>query len=618
MKKLNSNFVFFILLMFFSLLVIFSSLFFKKLMLTGSIHANCGLCNNKIANFSRKNTTNSFLACQNLTPQKPTQTKFSSVDTSPIFCKINNLQSEPTANFYEINEYTPLYKTTTDDPQNLAGIYFILPKTYFVEVLNSQKLDSGEDGLLVRYNGYEGYCKQSALGKTPTQNSQTQSGITLKMYSDAGTYIRQTPEIADNKIRIIPQSTTNIIFIGTINGDTPTDGTTNVWYFVEYNISDTKTVLGYIYSERAILSSPLTERPQPITESTEQSTTTPTLSATEKEKLPTTSLNLSASPTLKWIIALLFIIPIVIIFTLLIKKPRKTSDFIENFANSPQNSTNYPTDEDLIPEFCDTKSTNKPKAYKFSKEINPFVKFSTTMETANELTPNTNPQDNFQNNQTQKMQKNSKNTSNFAKNYQKNDNFTINPPFNNNLNPNCIKDKNLSNNSSLPPGNFTINPSFNNSLNPDCIKDQNLSNNSSLPPGNFTLQNSYTNQSSPKPYCKKTKKPLLSLLGFFDDTKTKIKPATHLQNSAPKDKAQTSTKTDFTLENSYNDYYENITNKRNNLKHQDILSAPKFPKINIDADFEFSEDFSISPTISSALFGTDNNTTHSPRPRSQK
>lgn len=593
MKKLNSNFVFFILLMFFSLLVIFSSLFFKKLMLTGSIHTNCGLCNNKIANFSRKNTTNSFLTCQNLIPQNPTQTKFSSVETSPIFCKINNLQSEPTANFYEINEYTPLYKTTTDDPQNLAGIYFILPKTYFVEVLNSQKLDSGEDGLLVRYNGYEGYCKQSALGKTPTQNSQTQSGITLKMYSDAGTYIRQTPEIADNKIRIIPQSTTNIIFIGTINGDTPTDGTTNVWYFVEYNISDTKTVLGYIYSERAILSSPLTERPQPITESTEQSTTTPTLSATEKEKLPTTSLNLSASPTLKWIIALLFIIPIVIIFTLLIKKPRKTSDFIENFANSPQNSTNYPTDEDLIPEFCDTKSTKKPKAYKFSKEINPFVKFSTTMETANELTPNTNPQDNFQNNQTQIMQKNSKNSPNFAKNYQKNDNFTINPLFNNSLTPN-------------------------NNLNPDCIKDQNFSNNSSLPPDNFTLQNSYNNQTPPKSYYKKTKKPLLSLFGFSDNSKTKIKPAKHLQSPAPKDEAQTSTKTDFTLENSYNDYYENITNKRNSLKHQDILSAPNFPKINIDADFEFSEDFSISPTISSALFGTDHNTTHSPRPHNKK
>ena len=584
-------------------------------MLTGSIHANCGLYNNKIANSSRKNTTNFFLSCQNLTPKNTDTTQFNLYGNSPKFCKINNLQSEPTTNFHEINENTPLYKTTTDDPQNLAGIYFILPKTYFVEVLNSQKLDSGEDGLLVRYNGYEGYCKKSALSKTPTQNSQTQSGITLKMYSDAGTYIRQTPEIANNKIRIIPQSTTNIIFIGTINGDTPTDGTTDVWYFVEYNISDTKTVLGYIYSERAILSSPLTERLQPITENTPQSTTTPTLSDSENEKLPTTSLNLSASPTLKWIIALLFIIPIVIIFTLLIKKPRKTSDFIENFANSPQNNTNYPTDEDLIPEFCDTKNPSKPKAYKFSKEINPFVKFSTTMETANELAPNKNLQNHLQTNQTQK---NSKNTPNFAKNYQKNDGFTINPPFNNNLDPNGIKNQNLSNNSSLPPDNFTLNPPFNNSLDPDCIKNQNLSNNSCLPPDNLTLENSYTNQTPSKPYCKKNKKPLLSLLGFFDDTKTKVKPAKHLQNPAQTNKAQTSTKTDFTLENSYNDYYENITNKMNNLKHQDVLSVPKFPKINIDADFEFSEDFSISPTISSALFGTNHNTTHSSRPKSQK
>ena len=406
MKKLSSNFLFFILLIFFSLLVIFSSLFFKKLMLAGAVrlspntheitqtqakttkrstptstkaNANAShfspfikTCTSQTFFCPAENTQSPTLyssaqatcnpalrsstkytyspALRSLTKSTPSPTNYSYNDkpnncifasaTKPtVYAQVSYTTTKPTTYaqaFFtttnnesyqtkEILSTTPLYKTTTDDPQNLANIYFFLPKTYYVEILNSCKLDSGADGFFVRYGETEGYCLSSCLSADFSTIATTQSGITLKMYPDAGTYIRSTPSIADNKIRIIPQSTSGIIYIGSISGDTPTDGTTNTWYYVEYNISDTKTVLGYIYSERGILSAPLTELTRP-----NQTPTTPEASKTENTATTPTadtninpSLNLSVSPALKWAIALLFIIPVIVIFALLIKKPRK-------------------------------------------------------------------------------------------------------------------------------------------------------------------------------------------------------------------------------------------------------------------------------------------------------
>ena len=670
MKKLSSNFLFFILLIFFSLLVIFSSLFFKKLMLAGVVRLspNTHEITQTQAKTTKRSTPTSTKANVNASHLSPfiktctSQTFFCPAENtqspalyssaqatcnpalrsstkytySPAFRSLTKSTPSPTNYSYnekpnncifasatkpttyaqasftttnngsyqtkEILSTTPLYKTTTDDPQNLANIYFFLPKTYYVEILNSCKLDSGADGFFVRYGETEGYCLSSSLSADFSTITTTQSGITLKMYPDAGTYIRSTPSIADNKIRIIPQSTSGIIYIGSISGDTPTDGTTNTWYYVEYNISDTKTVLGYIYSERGILSAPLTELTRP-----NQTPTTPEASKTENTATTPTadtninpSLNLSVSPALKWVIALLFIIPVIVIFALLIKKPRKNADLVQDFANS---EANFPTDEDLIPEFNDTTSSSKPnrKKVKFSSKIDPFVKFSTTLETSSELAPENSAEST---NNSYPIIDPKPNYNSPASNYK------INP--NSNYIENSTPNKNLFSNTSQSQSQNTNSKFLSKKLDNSYEKSQNFQKNSKMSQ-NFSKKSAKSsNFTDPTIFYKNSIAPRLSLLGEDPlDPDCIKKQNAHGNSSLPPE---------INLENSYSDYYENITNKVEDLENRDILSKPKFPKINIDDGYEFAEDFSISPTINFSLGKADSPRTnlHNPPRRNSR
>ena len=547
---------------------------------------------------------------------KPNNCIFASATKPTVYAQVSYTTTKPTTYaqaFFtttnnesyqtkEILSTTPLYKTTTDDPQNLANIYFFLPKTYYVEILNSCKLDSGADGFFVRYGETEGYCLSSSLSADFSTITTTQSGITLKMYPDAGTYIRSTPSIADNKIRIIPQSTSGIIYIGSISGDTPTDGTTNTWYYVEYNISDTKTVLGYIYSERGILSAPLTELTRP-----NQTPTTPEASKTENTATTPTadtninpSLNLSVSPALKWVIALLFIIPVIVIFALLIKKPRKNADLVQDFANS---EANFPTDEDLIPEFNDTTSSSKPnrKKVKFSSKIDPFVKFSTTLETSSELAPENSAEST---NNSYPIIDPKPNYNSPASNYK------INP--NSNYIENSTPNKNLFSNTSQSQSQNTNSKFLSKNLDNSYEKSQNFQKNSKMSQ-NFSKKSAKSsNFTDPTIFYKNSIAPRLSLLGEDPlDPDCIKKQNAHGNSSLPPE---------INLENSYSDYYENITNKVENLENRDILSKPKFPKINIDDGYEFAEDFSISPTINFSLGKADSPRTnlHNPPRRNSR
>ena len=547
---------------------------------------------------------------------KPNNCIFASATKPTVYAQVSYTTTKPTtyaqASFTttnngsyqtkEILSTTPLYKTTTDDPQNLANIYFFLPKTYYVEILNSCKLDSGADGFFVRYGETEGYCLSSSLSADFSTITTTQSGITLKMYPDAGTYIRSTPSIADNKIRIIPQSTNGIIYIGSISGDTPTDGTTNTWYYVEYNISDTKTVLGYIYSERGILSAPLTELTRP-----NQTPTTPEASKTENTATTPTadtninpSLNLSVSPALKWVIALLFIIPVIVIFALLIKKPRKNADLVQDFANS---EANFPTDEDLIPEFNDTTSPSKPnrKKVRFSSKIDPFVKFSTTLETSSELAPENSAEST---NNSYPIIDPKSNYNSPASNYK------INP--NSNYIENSTPNKNLFSNTSQSQSQNTNSKFLSKNLDNSYEKSQNFQKNSKMSQ-NFSKKSAKSsNFTDPTIFYKNSTAPRLSLLGEDPlDPDCIKKQNAHGNSSLPPE---------INLENSYSDYYENITNKVENLENRDILSKPKFPKINIDDGYEFAEDFSISPTINFSLGKADSPRTnlHNPPRRNSR
>lgn len=503
--------------------------------------------------------------------------------------EITTVATTATANRYlEILVDTPLFKTTTDDDQNLAEIYFLLPKSYYVEVIKECTLDSGALGYKVNYGDFSGFARASDLSTEYSSTSTTQIGTEITLYSDAGTYIRSTPTISDNRIRIIPQGTSGIVYLGSIYGDNPSDGTSSLWYLVEYNFGDTSTVLGYIYSERTILSTPLVELEKPqVSDNTETAPTTQT--ADIPQTTQKTTLSLSISPALKWIIALLFIIPAIVIFLLLVKKPKRqilendnNKSNLDNFEEIFENSNAYQTQTnlksnyystepnstalqpsnftdtntanqnlDILPEFANFSDIQTPtekkskffkknkqmnqnlqnntKKIKFSRDFEPFVNFKTTLEVSKELDPVA-----------------QKSTTSFS-----NQNASIdNESFS----------KNLTLLSENPTNNFSKNYY-----------------NSSDSSNQNQFKNKISFNSTPS-----------SLSGLSENKNSPINPTR--------------------LENSYDEYYSDTQKLKRSIENSNPISRPTFPKISID-DSEFGEDFTISTPFSSVLGTTPQKTT---------
>ncbi len=494
--------------------------------------------------------------------------------------EITTLKTTPTDRYREILVDTPLFKTTTDDDQSISDIYFLLPKSYFVEIVKECTLDSGSLGYKVNYGDFSGFARASDLSTETFSTSTTQIGTEITLYSDAGTYIRSTPTISNNRIRIIPQATSGIIYIGSIYGDKPSDGTSNLWFLVEYNFGDTSTVLGYIYSERAILASPLIELEKP--QVSDQTETTPTTQTPTTADTPQkTTLSLSISPALKWIIALLFIIPAIVIFLLLVKKPKRqvfdnedafggdntnsldtptgqhssiftTSSTLEDGKNLPENNNPSQSDNlDILPEFANFSDITEPsnakksklfrknnlknqnlrnnsqKSLKFSRDFEPFVNFQTTLEVSKEIDPSATQNSNTDFSTTSKPKPQ--------------------------ISENNFNNKNLT------------------------LLSENSNNDFSKNTYQSTANSS--NQTT-----------------FSSEKQTNVSSSNFWKN-------QTAPTNPTRLENSYDEYFGDTQKLKKSIENSNPISRPTFPKINID-DSEFGEDFSISTPFSSVL-GTE-------------
>lgn len=321
-----------------------------------------------------------------------------------IFASSTN-QNPPSAERYlRITTETPLLKTSNDLDTSTQNTLFLLPKSYFVRILRETTLKSGEDGYYVRYNTYEGYAVKTAFSTTMSDNTTMQNGIEITLNADAGSYLRATPEILDtNRTKLIPASTSGLILVGKIYGDTPSDGSSNLWYFVEYSSGPTTTYTGYIYSERCILSKPLVDLvlDSDKSETTASATTTPEnelndTSSTTTETIQSTP-NANTNPGLI-VIALIFIIPIVVIFIMLVKKPKRIYETNELMSEIDEDfnpeTTNF-TFPKTIP--AKIRAKHEQKALKFkTREIDKlsrFVKVDTSLETAKAFDDNDNSYD---------------------------------------------------------------------------------------------------------------------------------------------------------------------------------------------------------------------------------
>lgn len=312
---------------------------------------------------------------------------------------ITNISSKKAANaetktYLKLLETTPLYSSTKQNESDC--IMFLLPKTYYAEIIGKTKLFSGADAYEVRYNGFTGFAKVSAFDTKTSASGVMQDGITISLTKDAGTYIRTSPKITNNIIKVINIGETNINFIGTVEGDVPSDGNSNIWYFCTYYASDTKAYLGYIYSERCILSSPLTDYREP-SEITNESTLPTSASGSQDSLSPKTNM----TKGLMWFVIILFSVPTLIVFVLLIKKPKRKQTINEN-APDAEFTTNKATlplsAEEQVPEFLDlvgaptgsfARRAKKIKTHDVN-ELSPFLSFKVPTETNQEYQTNYN------------------------------------------------------------------------------------------------------------------------------------------------------------------------------------------------------------------------------------
>ena len=217
-----------------------------------------------------------------------------------------------TSQFAKVKDNCTLYKTETITNNALTNIYFTVPKGYFVTILATF-----DAAFKVKYGDIIGFIdKQSANIVSLTPKQPTLTGLTFAIKPDAGTQIRQTPTAADtsNILSPVPANSQNITYIAQINGEIPTGGVSDVWYYAEFTptFNPTCTYRGYIYSERATGLPPIPNNLENDVLPDADATTT------------TTDETLSISPATRGVLIALICLPVVIVFVLMLTKHAKS------------------------------------------------------------------------------------------------------------------------------------------------------------------------------------------------------------------------------------------------------------------------------------------------------
>ena len=128
-----------------------------------------------------------------------------------------------------------LYKTE-DMSDNLDNIYFVIPETYFVTVLDVVT----DNCMRVQYGKFTGFIKSSNV---------VIASFIPKVTS--GTQVWSQPSTSSKVLTTISAGVKNIEYIAFSYGDIPSGGESNLWYYVTYTpVSNSTSVYeGYVYSE---------------------------------------------------------------------------------------------------------------------------------------------------------------------------------------------------------------------------------------------------------------------------------------------------------------------------------------------------------------------------------
>lgn len=249
--------------------------------------------------------------------------------------------------YLQLTEDSPLYFNN-----RLTDEILTLPKGYYVKVLSTSNNLSR-----VEYNSIVGYIDNSKTLAVPSKpNGNLYKTANLYTRSDAGTHLRQKATTSSNKTCLIPAGST-LTYLGEIKGTIPDDGTSDIWYYVLFDYGDTTTYIGYVYSERTIITNLSTAPPLETLETS--SISQPPI---ENDPIPEAT---PLSSGLKIFLVILFATLAVIIFALLLispkqKKPKHSSGKIK--------TSEIPAYKQ--PEFASFVDFNEPRSENSPKPIN--------------------------------------------------------------------------------------------------------------------------------------------------------------------------------------------------------------------------------------------------------
>ena len=126
--------------------------------------------------------------------------------------------------------------------------------------------------------------------------------------------------------------------------------------------------------------------PPKDTTPTQDETLGTTLTQDQNQKAPT----ITASSAVMWVIALIFIIPIIAVFIMLVKRPKYKDDYSEFITNSDDpGDDQFKFDENFAPSISRSNGHKVIPKFKTQNlsDLARFVKLDTTLEASNDLTP---------------------------------------------------------------------------------------------------------------------------------------------------------------------------------------------------------------------------------------
>ena len=216
-----------------------------------------------------------------------------------------------------------LYKTPASI-EDYSNIHFVIPDTYFVELLNYEN----DEFFSARYLDCYGYVKisdvQCVVG---VPQNPFASKVSFRVFAPNGIELRTSPSQSDglNIITNINYLETNLQYYGKVTGEEAIVYKGSEWYFCKY-IKNGQEQKGYVYSVFCDLLTTISSNSE-ILEYVDQ----PTFETEDTAAQPDGATSISSLPSITQILIIVAVcLPCVLIIYLLFRPTRLTARAYEN------------------------------------------------------------------------------------------------------------------------------------------------------------------------------------------------------------------------------------------------------------------------------------------------